>query len=234
MMLIESGQKKLPSVWREKLEPIKQEVFFRNLIQFLDGEYRQGKVIYPEKKNIFRALEEVDLPHVKVVIIGQDPYHGPHQAMGLSFAVPNDLRIKPPSLQNIFKELESDLQVKLPKNDSDLLGWVDQGVLLLNRVLTVEAGKAFSHRDQGWEWFTERIIDLLSERRDPMVFILWGSHAQKLKERIDLKTHAVIESAHPSPLSAYRGFLGSRVFSRANAELAKFKKTPIHWKRISL
>lgn len=228
-----SEKKSLPAGWKEQLEPIKREPFFTGLIQFLDGEYRKGKVIYPERGKIFRALEEVDLPEVKVVIIGQDPYHGPDQAIGLSFAVPNHLRLKPPSLQNILKELQSDLKVAVPPSASDLSGWVEQGVLLLNRVLTVEAAQPLSHRDRGWEQFTEQVVRILSARRDPIVFILWGSHAQKLKELIDLKIHSVIESSHPSPLSAHRGFFGSRVFSRTNAILEKVGKTPIHWERIT-
>lgn len=203
------------------------------LLEFLKTEYESGKQIYPERKNIFRALEELDLPKVKVVIIGQDPYHGPDQAIGLSFAVPNELRLKPPSLKNIFKELQSDLNVTIPENSSDLSGWVDQGVLLLNRVLTVQASQAFSHREKGWEEFTSRIVDILNERLEPMVFILWGSHAQKLIDKIDVQRHSVIQSAHPSPLSAYRGFFGSKVFSKTNEILKTFHQEPIDWQRVS-
>jgi uracil-DNA glycosylase len=223
----------LPVNWSEKLAPIKNEPFFSELIQFLDAEYKKGKTIYPARTNIFRALEQVDLPDVKVVIFGQDPYHGPDQAIGLSFAVPNSLRLKPPSLQNIFKELQSDFNITIPKTSSDLSGWVKQGVLLLNRVLTVEAALPLSHRDRGWEQFTDRIVSILNERKEPIVFILWGSHAQKLKERIDLKKHAVIETPHPSPLSAHRGFFGSKVFSRANELLHQFNQEPIRWDRVT-
>ena len=148
----------LPPGWRVPLHKIKQELFFQKLQAFLTEEYAAGKTIYPPKDEIFRALRDLDLPDVKVVILGQDPYHGPGQAMGLSFAVPNDLRVKPPSLKNIFKELESDLGYPVPHHQSDLTAWVSQGVLLLNRVLTVEAGNPLSHRGQGWEEFTDRVF----------------------------------------------------------------------------
>jgi len=231
--MLDLAEQKLSDSWLGKLESITKEPFFLNLTRFLDEEYKTGKIIYPAKKNIFRALEEVDFDQVKVVIMGQDPYHGKDQAIGLSFAVPNEMRLKPPSLKNILKELQSDLKIEMPPHASDLSGWVEQGVLLLNRVLTVEAEKAFSHRDRGWEQFTERVVKILSERKKPIVFILWGSHAQKLKEHIDLKTHSVIESPHPSPLSAYRGFFGSKVFSKTNDLLKKNKQLPIHWEQIS-
>jgi len=223
----------LPPVWREKLAPLKNEKFFTSLVLFLKNEHQAGKRIYPARPNVLRALQAVDLPNVKVVIIGQDPYHGPGQAIGFSFAVPNDLFPKPPSLQNIFKELESDLGVPIPKGESDLTGWVKQGVLLLNTVLTVEASQPLSHRDRGWENFTNRVIAELNARPEPMVFILWGSHAQKFKAMIDRNRHGVLESAHPSPLSAHRGFLGSKVFSRANAELKRLGLEPIDWTKIS-
>lgn len=223
----------LSPCWREKLAPVLKEKYFQDLIRFLESQHAAGKVIYPDAPNVFRALQEVDLPEVKVVILGQDPYHGPGQAVGLSFAVPNELFPKPPSLQNILKELQSDLKVTVPKEQSDLTGWVHQGVLLLNTVLTVEKGAPLSHREKGWEKFTDLVVCHLSEREDPMVFILWGSHAQKFKQKIDTRKHELLESAHPSPLSAYRGFMGSRVFSRANALLQKMGKKPIHWERVS-
>lgn len=223
----------LPKVWKEKLSLLQSEPFFKSLSQFLKSEHEAKKTIYPATEHIYRALESVDLPDVKVVILGQDPYHGPGQAIGFSFAVPNQLRIKPPSLKNIFKEIESDLSVKIPAGQSDLTGWVDQGVLLLNTVLTVEAGQPLSHREKGWEKVTDRIIGELNARKEPIVFILWGSHAQKFKSKIDLNRHVVLESAHPSPLSAYRGFLGSKIFSKANAELKKLGLKPIHWEKIS-
>jgi uracil-DNA glycosylase len=224
----------LPPIWREKLSSFVGTTWAIELNGFLDSEYKAGKQIFPKPENVLRALRELDLPNVNVVILGQDPYHGPNQAIGFSFAVPNDLRLKPPSLKNIFKEVESDLGVKLRKDESDLTGWVQQGVLLLNTVLTVEAPQPLSHRDRGWENFTDQVIACLNEREDPVVFVLWGSHAQKFKTKIDLKRHAVLESAHPSPLSAYRGFLGSKVFSRVNALLVKMNKQPIDWTKISI
>lgn len=222
----------LPPVWREKLGTLATEPFFKKLTTFLKQQYQLKRPVFPSRDRVLRALQELDLPQVKVVILGQDPYHGPDQAIGLSFAVPNELKPKPPSLQNILKELESDLGVKVPPGKSDLQGWVDQGVLLLNTVLTVEASKPLSHRGQGWEEFTEAVVRHLGSRPEPMVFILWGSHAQKFKKLIDLKRHAVIESPHPSPLSAHRGFFGSRPFSRANECLRKFGARPIDWARL--
>jgi uracil-DNA glycosylase len=222
----------LPPVWREKLSPIANEPYFKKLTAFLKTQYQEKKPVFPARDRVLHALQAVDLPAVKVVILGQDPYHGPDQAIGLSFAVPNELKRKPPSLQNIFKELESDLRVKVPPGHSDLSGWVEQGVLLLNTVLTVEATKPLSHRGKGWEEFTEAVIMHLGQRKEPLVFILWGSHAQKFKPLIDLKRHVVIESPHPSPLSAHRGFFGSKPFSRANAALKKFGCKPIDWGRV--
>lgn len=201
-------------------------------MQFLDSEYQAQKEIYPSKAQVMRALTALDLPDVKVVILGQDPYHGSGQAMGLSFAVPNELFPKPPSLQNIFKELKTDLGISVAKDQSDLTGWVQQGVLLLNTVLTVEASKPLSHRDQGWEQFTDRVMMELGSRSQPLVFILWGGHAQKMKSKINLQTHRVIESPHPSPLSSYRGFFGSKPFSRANEYLKEMNQSPIRWGQI--
>ncbi len=224
----------LPPVWKEKLAEVEGESFFKDLMRFLKSEYQASKTIYPSRENVMRALKELDLPSVKVVILGQDPYHGADQAIGFSFAVPNHLFPKPPSLVNIFKELESDLQVKISRNDSDLTGWVEQGVLLLNTVLTVEASKPLSHRDRGWEKFTDQVIGHLGSRPDPLVFILWGSHARKMKAKIDLSIHKVIETPHPSPLSAYRGFFGSKVFSRTNEFLKQLGKEPINWAHLSV
>jgi uracil-DNA glycosylase len=223
----------LPPVWQRILSPLKKEPYFKKLSTFLKSEVDAKKIIYPAGKNILRALQSLDLPEVKVVILGQDPYHGKDQAIGFSFAVPNELTPKPPSLKNIFKELQSDLAIAIPENLSDLTGWVSQGVLLLNTVLTVRAGEPLSHRDHGWEQFTDQVIRELNLREKPLVFVLWGSHAQKFKSQIDSSKHAVLESAHPSPLSAYRGFLGSKIFSRVNQCLRKFGETPIRWEQIS-
>lgn len=219
----------LPSGWKERLAPEKQKEYFQKLTQFLQEEYRSKKTIFPPRPKILRALQALDFDHVKVVILGQDPYHGPGQAVGFSFAVPNALRPKPPSLGNIFKEISADLKVDMSNKGSDLSGWVSQGVLLLNAVLTVRAAQAFSHRGKGWEYFTDRIIQLLNEREDPVIFVLWGAAAQKKKELITNRKHFILESAHPSPLSASRGFFGCGHFSKINAILKEMGKEPIDW-----
>jgi uracil-DNA glycosylase len=224
----------LPPGWRQRLSSESEAPYFRELTRFLRDEYASGHKIYPSDDCVFRALQEVDFASVRVVLLGQDPYHGEGQAIGLSFGVPNSLRPKPPSLKNILKELESDLGCALPLEASDLTGWARQGVLLLNTVLTVRQGQAFSHRDRGWERFTDRVINLLNERQEPVVFILWGSAAQKKKEHITGAHHALICAAHPSPLSAYRGFFGSKPFSKVNAILTnRFGQAPIHWAQVT-
>jgi len=224
---------RLPPGWDSALRPLWSEPFYEALDAFLAEQERAGKIVYPERRNIFRAFEAVDLPDAKVVIFGQDPYHGPGQAMGLSFAVPNGLAKKPPSLKNIFKEIESEFGAALAPHESDLSGWTGQGVLLLNTVLTVEQGKPLSHRGRGWENFTDEVIRRLNARNEPVLFILWGNHAKGLKERIDLTRHAALESNHPSPLSAYRGFFGSGIFLKANDVLRSWGKEPIDWTVIS-
>lgn len=223
----------LPRGWRERLKAEEGKEYFRSLMAFLQGEQKSNVPIFPVRENIFKALELVDLPDVSVVILGQDPYHGSGQAIGLSFAVPNSHFPKPPSLQNIFKELQADLGVSLPEGRSDLSGWVSQGVLLLNSVLTVRAEEAFSHREQGWEAFTDEIIRALDEREVPVIFLLWGAAAQKKKMLIRNSRHFFLESAHPSPLSAYRGFLGNRHFSKTNSILKKLGRPEIKWERVS-
>ena len=222
----------LPTGWRQKLASEKDKDYFKSLSKFLIQEYKSGKQIYPERKNILKALQLLDINDVKVVILGQDPYHGDGQAVGLSFAVPNELRLKPPSLQNIFKEIESDCGVVLQKQNSDLSGWVKQGVLLLNTVLTVRANQAFSHREKGWEQFTDQVIEHLSNRKQPIVFLLWGAAAQKKKTKI-ASHHYVLESVHPSPLSAHRGFLGCKHFSRTNEILKKLGQQEVDWSCLS-
>ncbi len=174
-------------------------------------------------------MQDLDYEKVTVVILGQDPYHGPNQAIGRCFAVPNTLKPKPPSLVNIFKEIQSDLGKPVDPMQSELSHWVEQGVLLLNTVLTVRQGQANSHREKGWENFTDRVIGILNERPDPVVFILWGAPARKKKLLITNKAHKIIESPHPSPLSAYHGFFGSKPFSKANAYLKAMGKPPIDW-----
>ena len=185
------------------------------------------KTIFPPRQNIFRALNLCDYEDVKVVILGQDPYHELHQANGLAFSVYPGVKI-PPSLVNIYKELKDDVNTFIP-NHGDLTKWAKQGVLLLNNVLTVEEGKANSHAGIGWEIFTLNIVKALNRREKPMVFILWGNNARSKKQYIDTSRHLVLESAHPSPLSAHRGFFGSKPFSKANDFLIKNNMTPIDW-----
>lgn len=201
--------------------------YFKKLIDFVNKEYKE-KTIYPPKNEIFNALRHTSYKDVKVLILGQDPYHGENQAEGLSFSVKNGIR-KPPSLQNIFKELKDDLGIPFPITSS-LIPWADQGVLLLNAVLTVEANMAASHKDKGWEIFTDRIIELLDKKCEPIVFILWGSFARNKKKLITNKNHHIVESAHPSPLSAYNGFFGSKPFSKTNNFLISKGLKPIEWK----
>lgn len=203
---------------------------FGGLADFVKKEY-ETKKIYPEAKNIFRALNLTPLERVKVVIIGQDPYHGKDQAQGLSFSVPADLR-NPPSLQNIFKELELELGKKAEaevKFSGDLSCWANQGVLLLNAVLTVEAGKAGSHANRGWENLTDEIIRTVSDRGESVVFMLWGAYARKKKDLIDIKKHLVLESPHPSPFSAHSGFFGNGHFNKANEWLKSKGLGEIAW-----
>ncbi len=219
----------LPKGWKSTLSEENNKEYFKKLTSFLKVEYKNKKAVYPAPERVLWALRSVDYEKVKVVILGQDPYHGEGQAIGLSFAVPNSLRIKPPSLKNIMKEIEADLGKKVDPTKSELAHWVNEGVLLLNTVLTVRKAEAFSHRDKGWEQFTDRVIELLNKRKDPVIFILWGAPARKKKALINQPPHFVIESAHPSPLSAHNGFFGSKPFSKANAILKKLGKDPIHW-----
>lgn len=200
--------------------------YYKQLHSYIENEY-QTKTIYPPKQQIFRALNLCDYDDVKVVILGQDPYHEPRQANGLAFSVTKDVPI-PPSLQNIYKELYDDLGIE-PASHGDLTAWAKQGVLLLNNVLTVERGKANSHRGLGWETFTLNIVRYLNLREKPMVFILWGRNAIEKKKYIDSR-HLVITSPHPSPLSAYRGFFGSKPFSNTNEFLIKNGIEPIDWR----
>ena len=212
--------------WNELLSDELQKDYYLELRQFLIHEYRT-KRIYPDMYSIFNALHYTPYKDVKVVVLGQDPYHGPNQAHGLSFSVQPGVE-PPPSLQNIYKELQDDLGCYIP-NNGYLRKWADQGVLLLNTVLTVVSGQAHSHRNQGWERFTDRIITLLNEREDPIVFILWGSPAQAKRALITNARHLIITSPHPSPLSAHRGFFKSKPFSRTNAFLTSIGKEPIDW-----
>ncbi len=218
---------KLEFTWLENLHGEFDLEYMKNLKKFLLAEKKSGKTIFPKGDEYFAALNHTPFDKVKVVILGQDPYHGPGQAHGLSFSVRKGVP-PPPSLVNIYKELQSDLNLPRPSH-GDLTSWADQGVLLLNSVLTVESGLAASHQKRGWELFTDKVIQELSEKREQLVFILWGSYAQKKGAVIDRKKHLVIESPHPSPLSSHRGFFGSKPFSQVNAYLEKNGITPIHW-----
>lgn len=212
--------------WQEVLEEEFQQPYYLELREFLKQEYRTQK-IYPDMFHIFEALEKTPYEKVKIVILGQDPYHGPNQAHGLSFSVQPGVRI-PPSLKNIYKELQEDLGIP-PVDHGYLTSWAEQGVLLLNTVLTVREGQAYSHRGKGWEQLTDIIIQKLNDRPDPVVFILWGKPAQQKIAMIDTNKHVIIRSVHPSPLSAHRGFFGSRPFSQANQALLSMGKEPINW-----
>lgn len=209
--------------WDDILKDEFKKEYYLELRQFLKNEY-MSTVVYPDMYDIFNALKSTAYSDVKAVILGQDPYHEPGQAHGLCFSVKEGID-PPPSLVNIFKELKSDLGIDPPTHGC-LQQWADRGVLLLNSVLTVRAGKAGSHRNRGWEIFTDRVISLLGQREKPMVFILWGNYARSKKQLVDQSRHLVIESVHPSPLSASRGFFGGRYFSRTN----EFLDEPIDWK----
>ena len=218
---------KLEKDWLDLLQPEFDAPYMQVLKDFLAAEQSVGKVICPKEADIFNALNTTRLHNVKIVIIGQDPYHGEGQAHGLSFSVPKGIKI-PPSLQNIYKEIESEYGCKMPRT-GDLTGWARQGVLLLNATLTVQAGQAGSHQKKGWERFTDAINRVVNENCDHAVFMLWGAYAQKKGAHIDRKKHLVLESVHPSPLSAHRGFLGNGHFKKANDYLEKCGHTPIDW-----
>ena len=212
--------------WKKILSEYFNSDSFVSLSKFIDTEY-QAKTIYPKQVDIFSALDLCPFNELSVVILGQDPYHGAGQAHGLSFSVPDTIQA-PPSLRNILKELESDLS-KNPIVENDLSSWTKQGVLLLNSVLTVEESKPGSHANKGWEDFTDHVIQEISERKKNCVFILWGAYAQKKEPLIDESKHLVLKSPHPSPLSSYRGFFGSKPFSQTNSYLIKNNKHPIDW-----
>ncbi|NIC06033.1 uracil-DNA glycosylase [Billgrantia bachuensis] len=217
----------LPESWQRWLGSEFEASYMQALRDFLAAEKSARKVIYPHSSNWFRAFELTPLERVKVVILGQDPYHGPNQAHGLCFSVMPGVAT-PPSLVNIYKELVADVGFQ-PVDHGNLEYWARQGVLLLNTSLTVEQGNAGSHRGKGWEPFTDRAIEVVNAHADPCVFLLWGSHARQKKALIDTSRHLVLESPHPSPLSAHRGFFGNRHFSRANAFLMANGREPIDW-----
>ena len=211
--------------WDIVLEEEFKKDYFKKLGIFVKNEYNK-KIIYPEYKNIFNALRYTDFDDVKVVILGQDPYHGENEAHGLSFSVKEGIPM-PPSLRNIFKELNNDLNIN--RTNTDLTSWAEQGVLLLNSIMTVVKDSPLSHKDKGWEIFTDKIIELLGSREEPLVFILWGSYARSKKELIKNKKHLILESVHPSPLSASRGFFRSKPFSKTNEFLLKNNQEQIRW-----
>lgn len=214
--------------WQQLIETEQSKAYFKDLLSRVDTKRAEDAVIYPSADNVFKAFDLTPLDKVKVVILGQDPYHGPHQAHGLAFSVNEGIAF-PPSLQNIFKELETDIEdFQIPMH-GDLTSWAEQGVFLLNTVLTVQKGLANSHADWGWEQFTDEVIATLNNQREHIVFMLWGAHAQKKGRVIDKQKHLVLTSPHPSPLSAYRGFFGSRHFSKANQYLLEHGLEPIDW-----
>ena len=211
--------------WDIILKDELKKPYFKKLGVFVKSEYGK-KIVYPEYKNIFNALKLTDYDEVKVVILGQDPYHGPKEAHGLSFSVQKGVK-RPPSLDNIFKELKSDLGIE--RTNNDLTDWAKEGVFLLNSIMTVVKDSPLSHKDKGWEIFTDDLIKILNKREKPIVFILWGSYARSKKTLITNKNHYIIEAPHPSPLSAYRGFFGSKPFSKTNNFLVTHGIPPIKW-----
>jgi len=217
--------------WDQVLAAEMDKPYFHELMNWLEQEYREH-TIFPPRTYLFQALKLTGYSETRVVILGQDPYHGAGQAHGLSFSVLPGVKV-PPSLRNIYKELSSDLGIPIP-TEGTLTSWAQEGVLLLNTVLTVREGLAGSHQGKGWEKFTDAVVQALNEREEPVVFILWGSHAQKKGAQINTDRHLVIESAHPSPLAARRGFFGSRPFSRTNAYLEEQGARPIDWNVINI
>ena len=216
------------NTWTDILGQEKQQPYFQQIMQFVESERATGKTIYPAKQDVFSAFNLIKLEKVKVVILGQDPYHGPNQAHGLCFSVLPGVKT-PPSLANMYKELATDISEFVIPQHGFLESWAEQGVMLLNTVLTVERAKAHSHAKIGWEQFTDVVIQQLSDHCDELVFLLWGSHAQKKGLVIDKQKHHVLNAPHPSPLSAYRGFFGCKHFSQTNNLLRQQNKSPINW-----
>ncbi|PZP55654.1 MAG: uracil-DNA glycosylase [Micavibrio aeruginosavorus] len=222
---------KVEKTWLSKLEGEFRKPYMVDLRAFLQKEKEQGKIIFPKDEEIFNALNTTRFEDIRVVIIGQDPYHGENQAHGLSFSVRKGVAI-PPSLKNIYKEIEREYAIKMPKH-GDLTGWAEQGVLLLNATLTVEMAKAGSHQKKGWEQFTDAVIRAINDELEHVVFILWGAYAQKKGAIIDRTKHMVLEGPHPSPLSAHRGFLGCGHFKKANDYLKKNGKAGVDWTHLT-
>lgn len=226
-MSVDPDRIRLEAGWKARLLDVFADPVMQRLREFLEQERSRGQIIYPPARRIFSALDTTPFDAVKLVIIGQDPYHGPGQAHGLCFSVPPGVAV-PPSLRNIFAEIERDLRIPRPDHGC-LVPWAQRGVLLLNAVLTVRHGQAGSHQNQGWEWFTDQVIERLANEREHLVFLLWGNYAQKKGRIIDARRHRVLRSVHPSPLSAHRGFLGCGHFSVANQYLVKNGIEPIDW-----
>lgn len=218
---------KIEASWKEVLEDEFKKPYFKQIVEHIKTEKEQGKTIYPPGSLIFNAFEQTPFSKVKVVLLGQDPYHGPRQAMGMSFSVPDGV-VKPPSLINIFRELHDDVGVPIPKT-GNLTKWAQQGVMLLNASLTVRAGEANSHSKIGWHTFTNTVIEKISAEKKHVVFLLWGRFAQEKTELIDAKKHHVLTAAHPSPFAADKGFFGCRHFSKTNTYLMKQGIDPIDW-----
>lgn len=219
---------KIASGWKKSLENEFKEAYFHDLVEFLKNEKSSKQVVYPPGPFIFNAFNLTDLDQVKVVIIGQDPYHGPNQAHGLSFSVQKGIPA-PPSLMNIYKEIQNDLGITNIKTKGDLTYWAKQGVLLLNATLTVRANQPNSHAGIGWQRFTDKVIQVLNEQCEHLVFMLWGNFAKEKGMHIDTKKHLILKAAHPSPFSADKGFFGCRHFSKTNEYLIKYGKSPIDW-----
>ncbi|MFN5376580.1 MAG: uracil-DNA glycosylase [Chitinophagaceae bacterium] len=219
---------KISSEWKKSLENEFKEAYFHDLVEFLKTEKSSKQVVYPPGPLIFNAFNLTDLDQVKVVIIGQDPYHGPNQAHGLSFSVQKGIPA-PPSLMNIYKEIQNDLGITNLKTKGDLTYWAKQGVLLLNATLTVRANQPNSHAGIGWQRFTDKVIQVLNEQCEHLVFMLWGNFAKEKGMHIDTKKHLILKAAHPSPFSADKGFFGCKHFSKTNEYLIKYGKSPIDW-----
>ncbi|WP_194866497.1 uracil-DNA glycosylase [Pseudoalteromonas sp. PPB1] len=216
------------TTWNDVLGHEKQQTYFQDTLNYVAERRAQDVTVYPPEDLVFEAFKATPFDQVKVVILGQDPYHGPNQAHGLCFSVLPGVKV-PPSLANMYKELEQDIAGFQVPNHGYLLPWAEQGVLLLNTVLTVEQGQAHSHKHLGWERFTDAVIEQLNQRTEGMIFLLWGAHAQKKGKAIDTQRHHVLHAPHPSPLSAHRGFFGCQHFSQTNTLLQSMDKTPINW-----
>ena len=225
---MESNPFQLPSSWIQYLEEELNQSYMKDLKKKLIEYQNKNITVYPEKSKIFNAFHLTPFQKIKVVILGQDPYHGPGQAHGLSFSVPHNIKT-PPSLMNIFKELDSDLKVEINKTNGNLEHWAKQGVFLLNTTLTVEKSKPMSHKNFGWNIFTDKVIEIINHYRENIVFILWGAHAHSKTHLIDSSKHLILKSVHPSPLSSHRGFFGSRPFSQTNNYLESKEIDRINW-----